>query len=129
MTTFTLRRDVAAPFDEVVALIREELGQVGFGVLTEIDLAATLKTKLDVDIPRQLILGACRPQLAEQAVKADPRIAALLPCNVVVADEGDSTRVEIFDPKFMTSFAQAPELDSVAADAQQRFQTVLDKLG
>lgn len=128
MTEFTLSRSVDQSYESTLAKVRERLAEEGFGVLTEIDLAATLKKKLDVDIPPQVILGACRPQLAEQAVKADPRIAAMLPCNVVVADEGASTRVEIFDPKFMTSFSDAPELTDVAQDARQRLQSMLDNL-
>lgn len=125
---FTLSRTIAQPYQPTLATVRERLAEAGFGVLTEIDLSATLKTKLGVDIPAQVILGACRPQLAEQAIKADPRIAAMLPCNVVVADEGGSTRIEIFDPEFMTSFSDAPELAPIAQDAQQRLQAMLDSL-
>lgn len=125
---FTLSRTIAQPYQPTLETVRERLAEAGFGVLTEIDLSATLKTKLGVDIPAQVILGACRPQLAEQAIKADPRIAAMLPCNVVVADEGGSTRIEIFDPEFMTSFSDAPELAPIAQDAQQRLQAMLDSL-
>lgn len=128
MTTFTLSRTVGAPYDQTLSNVRDGLAAAGFGVLTEIDLTATLKSKLDVEIPPQVILGACRPELADEAVRADPRIAAMLPCNVVVAQEGESTRVEIFDPKFMTSFSDAPELTGVAEDAKNRLQGMLDAL-
>ena len=88
-----------ADFDTVVAKTRETLKDNGFGVLTEIDMAATLKKKLDVDIPPQVILGACNPPSAYQAVQAEPSIGVLLPCNVVVRSAGEgSTIVEAIDP-------------------------------
>lgn len=128
MTEFTFSRNFPQSYESTLAKVREGLSEAGFGVLTEIDVSATLKEKLDVDIPPQIILGACRPELAHQALQADPRIAAMMPCNVVVADEGDTTRVEVFDPKFMTSFSDAPELSDVASDAQGRLQKMLDGL-
>ena len=73
MATFTLTRTVARPFDDTVADVRTALGEQGFGILTEIDLAATFKAKLDLDLPPQVILGACRPTLAQQAVAADAK--------------------------------------------------------
>ena len=99
--------------------------EVGFGVLTEIDLKATLKEKLDVDIEPQVILGACRPQLAYRALEVEPSIAALLPCNVVVRGLDESTTlVEAFDPDLMMSFvgddAAGDVLRGVVADARQR---------
>ena len=118
---FTISREVALPYEQAVARVREELATVGFGVLTEIDMQATLKTKLDVDIAPKLILGACRPQLAHKAVTADPRIAAMLPCNVVVSGVDDATStIEVFDPVVMTSFVDDAELAEVAADARER---------
>lgn len=130
MTEFTMNTVVAAPYDETVASVREQLVEAGFGVLTEIDMKATLKAKLDVDIDPQVILGACRPQLAHQAVMADPRLAALMPCNVVVAyvDE-DNTRVEVFDPQAMSSFSDADTLDEIAADARARMIGMLEAVG
>ena len=79
MTSYTMSAAVAAPYDETVAQVRERLADQGFGVLTEIDVRATMKNKLDVDVAPQVILGACRPQLAHQAMTAVPSIAALLP--------------------------------------------------
>src|SRR5690625_5215684 len=128
MATFTLSRTFAQRYDAVVSRLSEEVADIGSGVLTEIALAATLKSKLDVEIPAQVILGACRPQLAEQAIQADPRIAAMLLCNVVIADEGESTRVEIFDPEFMTSFSDAPQLAPVTRDAKERLERMLAAL-
>lgn len=128
-TEFTMTAIVAAPYDATVARVRELLGDAGFGVLTEIDIRATMKAKLDVDVAPQVILGACRPQLAHRALEVDPRIAVLLPCNVVVAQvDEDTTRVEAFDPAFMASIAPDPELGAVAADARDRLAGMMDAL-
>ena len=131
MTQYTLRTTVRRPFEEAVEAVRGELADAGFGILTEIDLKATLKTKLDVDVAPQIILGACRPQLAHQALEADPSIAALLPCNVVVRAVDESTTVvEAFDPDAMMSLAgQAGDtLRTVASDARQRLTAALAAL-
>ena len=94
---------MARPYDRTVADVRAALADQGFGVLTEIDLRATLKAKLDVDVAPHVILGACRPQLAHQALSIDPAIATVLPCNVAVrAVDDDTTVVEAFDPDAMT---------------------------
>ncbi|MER6972573.1 DUF302 domain-containing protein [Nocardioides sp. NPDC000445] len=128
MTSFTLSATIPASYAETLARVRDLLGDAGFGVLTEIDLAATLHAKLGVDIPQQVILGACRPRLAHRALEADPRIATMLPCNVVVAAEGEETRVEIFDPAAMTSFSSDAGVAEVAADARRRLTVMLEAL-
>ena len=123
MTDYTLSITTERPYDETVAAVREQLAEAGFGVLTEIDLRATLKTKLDVDVAPQIILGACRPELAHQALQAEPSIAALLPCNVVVRSAGATTTlVEAFDPAIMTTFVDEPSeaLRSISEDARGR---------
>lgn len=128
MATYTLSTTVHRPYEDTVEAVRTGLAEAGFGVLTEIDLKATLKAKLDVDIAPQVILGACRPQLAYQAMQADASIAALLPCNVVVrALDDTTTSVEAFDPDAMMSLADGADeaLRSVAADARQRLTTAL----
>ena len=125
---YTLTARSPHDYDATVARVRELLGDAGFGVLTEIDLKATLKTKLDVDVSPQVILGACRPQLAHQALQAEPSIAALLPCNVVVRSVGEkATVVEAFDPAMMTSFVAEPSeaLRAVSEDARARLLTAL----
>lgn len=128
MTQLTMKVTTAKGYDETVELVRASLGDAGFGVLTEIDIKATLKTKLDVNVEPQVILGACRPQLAHAALQADPSIAALLPCNVVVRTDGDRTVVEAFDPQAMTAMAPdaAVELRDIAADARARLQGALE---
>lgn len=130
MPEFTLSTTVAAPYEQTVAQVREELAEVGFGVLTEIDVAATLKNKLDVNTAPKIILGACRPQLAHQALEADPRVAALLPCNVVVTDSGEgNTLVEALDPGVMPQYTGSDALNPVAAEARELLSKMLDALG
>ncbi len=126
MADYTLSTEVTLPYDEAVQAVREALSQQGFGVLTEIDLKQTLKDKLDVDVVPQVILGACRPPLAYQAIRSDPSIAAVLPCNVVVRAIDDSrTVVEAFDPHAMLSFSQEEALREVAEDARERLDAAL----
>ncbi|MBU2696915.1 DUF302 domain-containing protein [Pimelobacter sp. 30-1] len=126
---FTISATVPAPYDATVARVRTLLADAGFGVLTEIDIRATLKAKLDEDVPAQLILGACRPQLAHRALQAEPRVAALMPCNVVVADAGEGrTRVDVMDPGLLATLAPRPELAEVAADARARLTGMMESL-
>ncbi|GAB3791691.1 DUF302 domain-containing protein [Nocardioides ungokensis] len=125
---YTLQATVARPYDRTVADVRAALAEQGFGVLTEIDLQATLKAKLDVDIAPHVILGACRPELADQALRIDPAIATVLPCNVAVrAIDDDTTVVEAFDPDAMTRLA-GDALCDVAADARTRLTAALARL-
>ncbi|MFM6852395.1 MAG: DUF302 domain-containing protein [Terrabacter sp.] len=127
--TYTLSTTVAKSYDATVAATRTALADQGFGILTEIDLAATMKAKLDVDLPPQVILGACRPPLAYEAIQVDPSIAAVLPCNVVVRSVDEATTiVEAFDPDAMMGLAGAGALDTVAADAKQRLTAALAAL-
>ena len=129
MTGFTLATTLDRPYDEAVAAVRAALGDQGFGILTEIDLKATLKAKLDVDVAPQVILGACRPALAYEALSVDPSSAAVLPCNVVVrALDETTTVVEAFDPDAMMGLADNEALHTVAADAKQRLTAALAAL-
>lgn len=128
MTEFTMTRTLDLPYEQAVAAVREALAGVGFGVLTEIDIAATLKKKLDVDVAPKIILGACRPQLAYQALRADPRVATLLPCNVVVSADGTGSLVEIMDPEVMPAFTGTAELDAVATEARTLLASMLEQL-
>lgn len=127
--SYALSTTVLRPYAEVVEATRSALSDQGFGVLTEIDLAATLKAKIDADIAPQVILGACRPPLAHAAVQAEPSVGLLLPCNVVVraVDEG-STLVEAMDPAIMVTLTGNPALEDVAADARTRLTAALDAL-
>ena len=126
MADYTLGATIDVPYEDAVARVRALLAEAGFGVLTEIDLAGTFRAKLGVEVPPQVILGACRPQLAHRALEADPRIATMLPCNVVITHDTDSrTWVEVLDPAVMTSFSDASELAAVAAEARERLSDML----
>jgi uncharacterized protein (DUF302 family) len=129
MTAYTLRTEVALPYDAALVATRAALADQGFGVLTEIDLAATLHAKLGVDLPPQVILGACRPPLAYEAIQADPAIATVLPCNVVVRAADDNTSVvEALDPAVMLGISDDGALETVATDARQRLVAALAAL-
>lgn len=129
MTIFTISITLAQPYDDAVEATRAALGDQGFGILTEIDLKATLKTKLDVDVAPQVILGACRPALAYEALNVDTSIAAVLPCNVVVRALDEATSmVEAFDPDAMMGLADNDGLNAVAADAKERLTAALGAL-
>lgn len=125
MTT-GIRRELAITYDEALARVPEALKTEGFGVLTEIDIAATLKKKLDVDFRRYKILGACNPTLAHKALGVMLEIGVMLPCNVIVyeRDDGGATVVAI-DPS-QTMATQDPRLAEIAAEVRQRLVRVVD---
>jgi uncharacterized protein (DUF302 family) len=123
---FTRRIDLGLDFDTAVAATKAALQEQGFGTLTEIDVRQTLKDKLDVETVEQVIIGACNPALAHRALEVDPRVATLLPCNVVVRSEGGGTVVEALDPMMMASVSAVPALEEIAADAARRIQIALD---
>ena len=127
--SYALSATVAQSFATTLEATRAALADQGFGVLTEIDLAATLKAKIDVDIAPQVILGACRPPLAHAAITAEPSIGLLLPCNVVVRAVDDTTTlVEAMDPEIMVGLTHNAELAGVADDARQRLTAALASL-
>ena len=128
--TYTLSTVVDRPFDETLEAVRAALSDQGFGILSEIDLAGTLRAKIGAEIPPQVILGACRPPLAHAAVQAEPSIGVLLPCNVVVrAGEDGRTIVDAMDPDAMVSVTGNDTLAEVAADARARISAALATLG
>ena len=127
--SYAITTTVDQPYDTVVAQVRAALADQGFGVLTEIDVQATMKAKLDADIAPQVILGACRPPLALAALQAEPSIGLLLPCNVVVrALDETTTAVEAVDPQMMVSMTDNTKLQGVADEATQRLRAALDSL-
>ncbi len=126
---FTRRIEVDTTYDDTIGRVTDALADQGFGVLTEIDVRQTLKDKLDIDVEPQVILGACNPQLAHRALEIDPRVAALLPCNVVVRTENGRTVVEALDPKLIAEVPDNPALAPIAEEAGQRIQAALDALG
>jgi uncharacterized protein (DUF302 family) len=116
------------PYEQAVERVIEALKQEGFGVLTEIDVQATLKKKLDVDFRKYVILGACNPPLAHRALTTEQDIGLLLPCNVIVYEEGGGSVVGILDPISMMSVTENPDLDPVAEEAKERLQRVAGSL-
>jgi len=126
---YALSTTVDRPYEAVLARVRTALADQGFGILTEIDLKATMKAKLDAELAPQVILGACRPPLALAALQAEPSIGLLLPCNVVVRSTDDQTTVvEALDPRTMVDLTVNPDLRPVADDATSRLTAALDSL-
>lgn len=132
MSGYTIQASCELPFEDAVAAVRAELAKAGFGVITEIDLRATLRQKVGAEIPPEVILGACNPRFAHRAITADPSVAALLPCNVVVRSLGDqATLVEAFDPAAMMRLATDSgnggndDLEGLAAEVGQQLRAAL----
>ena len=120
----SVRLDVG--LDEALQRTRTALADQGFGILTEIDVAATLRTKLGVEVAPQVILGACNAPLAREGLRIEPDLGLLLPCNVVVrVDQDGTTLVSALDPELLVSVPGRPELEPIAAEAKARLQTAL----
>ncbi|MGB8503868.1 DUF302 domain-containing protein [Mycobacterium sp.] len=126
-----LSTELHTSFDDAVKKTRDALAENGFGVLTEIDVKATLKEKLGVDMEDYLILGACNPPLAHQAVDIERQIGLLLPCNVVVRKdpaEADTVLVEAMNPKILVDVTANPDLRPVADEVTKKLQSAIDSL-
>lgn len=116
-------------FDEVVEEVTEALKTEGFGVLTEIDVKQTLKKKLDIDFPRYKILGACNPNFAHQALQIENKIGTMLPCNVIVQENGDgSIEISAVNPVESMSSVENPELTKIAGEVKNRLKKIIDAL-
>lgn len=125
-TRYGLRRVVEAGYDETLARTRDALKEQGFGVLTEIDLKEKMKEKLGVDFKRYIILGACNPPLAWQSLQAEPDIGLLLPCNVIVYEEGsERSVVAALDPGSMVEMTGNPALEAVSKEARARLEKAI----
>jgi len=122
---YSLAIDVDRDFDDVLATTRQALADEGFGVLTEIDVKATMKAKLDVDREEYVILGACNPPLAHQALEAEPELGVLLPCNVVVYRADGRTRVSAVAAEQMLGMVGNDALAPVATEVAERLDRVL----
>lgn len=129
---YALSATLHTTFEDAVARTRKALADQGFGVLTEIDMKATLKAKLDQDMEDYLILGACNPPLAHRAITADRQIGLLLPCNVAVRADttagGDTVIVDAMDPQVMVQLSDQPGVREVADEAAARLRAALDSL-
>ena len=129
MSEYYFARTLEMDFDAAIAHVTETLKQEGFGVLTEIDVKATLKKKLDVDFRPYRILGACNPPFAHKALEAEPHIGLMLPCNVVVQDAGDGkVTVSAIDPIASMMSVHNDSLGEVATQVRAKLQHVIDSL-
>ena len=129
MSKYAFGKTVAMTQEQAVQAVTQALAGEGFGVLTEIDVAATLKKKLGIDRPPYKILGACNPQFAARALEMEPQIGALLPCNVVVRQGADGkTVVEFMDPDAVLGLVGRPEVAPIAAEVKARLVRVLQAL-
>lgn len=126
---FAIIRESSASFDATVATLRTALAEQGFGIMSEIDVAATLKAKLGVDHPRTLILGACNPPLALRALTAVPDISVFMPCNVVVREREGKVEVAAINPPLMAMVITHPEVVAITAEAERRLRLVLEAVG
>src|SRR5512140_3536712 len=126
--TYGMKKAVALPYDSALQKTREALAAEGFGVLTEIDIAAKLKEKLGTDFRRYTILGACNPPLAHRALQSETDIGLLLPCNVIVYEEGDHSIVAAADPDAMVDMSGNAGLRDVAREAHEKLERALATL-
>jgi uncharacterized protein (DUF302 family) len=127
-TAYGFGTNVGLPYDETVTRVRALLQSEGFGVLTEIDVRKTIKEKLGEDFRRYVILGACNPQLAHRAFQAELEIGLLLPCNVIVYEDGDHSVVSVMDPLAALRMTGNETLQPVAEEARVRLDRVVQKL-
>ena len=128
-TEYGFGKTVVSSFEAAIEKVTQELQKEGFGVLTDIDVAATLKKKLNQDMPPYRILGACNPPLAHRALEAEPSIGLLLPCNVVVRqDDAGKVQVEFMDPNAVLDLVAKPEINRLASEVRQKLERVLQAL-
>ncbi len=127
--TYAMKTRTSLGMEEAEAKVRAALADEGFGVLTEIDVAGVLKTKLDLDTTPYRILGACNPHLASDALDKERDVGLLLPCNVVVYEDGDGTVVAAMDPDPMIGIAGNAALEPIAKDARSRLERVIAAVG
>ncbi len=116
------------PFEQAIEKVTEELKKEGFGVLTSIDVKATLKQKINVDFKKYTILGACNPPIAHKALQEEEELGLLLPCNVIVYEKDNKTNVSFFDPMVMTWVIDNDNMKPIAGEVKEKLQKVLEAL-
>lgn len=126
MTSYSFSTTTPGPIDDARQRVIDALAEQGFGVLTEIDVAATLKKKLDVDVDPYVILGACNPPFAHRALTAEPSIGVLLPCNVVLRSAGEDVTVEFMDPAAVLTLVDKEGVGEIAAEVRGRLEAARD---
>jgi len=126
--TYTFSKTLDMDFDQAIERVTEELKKEGFGVLTEIDVQATLKKKINVDFRKYRILGACNPGFAHKALEAEPEIGTMLPCNVIVQEADSGVRVSAIDPMASMQAVENADLGAVATQVQDKLRNVINNL-
>lgn len=127
-TPTSLTAELTVPYEDAIPMVTEALKTEGFGVLTQIDMKATLKAKIGADFRKYVILGACNPNLANTALNESLDVGLLLPCNVIVYEEGDGSVVSIVDPLQMLDVSERPEFAEIASEAQAKLRRVVRTL-
>lgn len=127
-SAYGITRTVSGGYEETIERLRALLKDEGFGVLTSIDVKATLKEKIGKDIAPYVILGACNPQLAARALEIEPDIGLLLPCNLIVASTAEGTRVGVVNPATFVEFTANPALRDVSREADERLRRVIERV-
>lgn len=128
MATYTNRYRVDASFEDTIDAVTDALGEEGFGVLADIDMQGAFETKLDEEFDHYRILGACNPALAFDALGEEFELGALLPCNVVVYDDGDATGVSVVDPTEMMSIVDNDDLKPIVEEVDERLERALESV-
>ena len=126
--TYYFSKTIDLDFDSAIIKVTEELKKEGFGILTDIDVKATLKKKLDVDFHKYRILGACNPPFAYQALQAEDKIGTMLPCNVIVQERDGKTEVSAIDPLASMQAVKNEALSGIAEEVRQKLRAVIEKL-
>jgi uncharacterized protein (DUF302 family) len=126
--TYYFSKTIDLDFDRAIITVTEELKKEGFGILTDIDVKATLKKKLEVDFHKYRILGACNPPFAYQALQAEDKIGTMLPCNVIVQERDGKTEVSAIDPLASMQAVQNEALSGIAQEVRLRLRTVIERL-
>jgi len=128
VSKYSFGKTVDGGFDQTIERVTQALAKEGFGILSDIDVAGTLKKKLGLEVPPYRILGACNPQFAHKALEAEPQIGTLLPCNVVVRQQAGKTVVDIMDPLAVMQLVGKPEVEKIATEVRGRLDRVLGAL-
>lgn len=128
MINYGFTKEVKLPFEEVIAVVTEELKKEGFGILTRIDVKEKFKEKLGIDFKKYVILGACNPASAHKAIVAEENIGLMLPCNVIVYEKEDKTVVSIIKPTVAMQMIENEELKQIAGDVETKLKNVFDSI-
>ncbi len=128
MNRYGLQKEITGEFNSVLAKTKEALAKEGFGILTEINVTETLKKKLNVDYTNYVILGACHPQSAYQALQQEPSIGLFLPCNVCVYETGNTITVEAIRPTVAMEIVENPDIAQIAQEVEKKLQRVVENV-